>query len=195
VPATVKLACVLTWVFSGLVALMYAGMVVTLVVAQDQIVDYVVKSPEWERANLQQDILVPVLWIGCLMFLAWALGACVLAWFTWRRHNWARWLLAASAGTAAVAGFFAFPYGILHQLAAVLTIVGLFNAAARAWFDQSGWRPGPPPPGSQWGPPQAGDHPAWPGQEQSPSQSQGQPHGQPGQSGQPPAPGGKPPVW
>lgn len=200
VPATVKLACALTWVFSGLVALMYAAMLVILVVAQDQIVDYVVKSPEWKRANLQQDVLVPVLWVGCLMFLVWALGACVLAFFTWRRHNWARWMLAASAATAFVAALFAFPFGVLHQLAAVLTVVGLFNAAARAWFTPSSWTPGPPP-GSQWGQPQSGDHPAGPRQDQSPSESPSEsisqsPGQSPGQSqGQPPTPGGKPPVW
>ena len=47
-----------------------------------------------------RDLILPVLWVGCLMFLAWSVGALVLAWFTWRRHNWARYLLAASAGAA-----------------------------------------------------------------------------------------------
>ena len=46
-PAAVKIACILTWVFSGLVALMYAGVLVALIAVQDQIVDYVVDSPEW----------------------------------------------------------------------------------------------------------------------------------------------------
>ena len=75
-------------------------------------------SPEWQRANLDSDLLVPVLWVGCLMFLGWSLGACVLAWFAWRRHNWARWLLAASAVATVVAAIFAFPVGVLHQPAA-----------------------------------------------------------------------------
>ena len=92
------------------------------------------RSPEWQRANLQPDMLVPVLWLGCLMFLGWSLGACVLAWFTWRRHNWARWLLAASAAAALVAALFAFPVGMLHQVAAALTIAGLFAPTSRAWF-------------------------------------------------------------
>jgi hypothetical protein len=58
----------------------------------------------------------------------------VLALFTWRRHNWARYLLAGSAGAALVAALFAFPVGFLHQLACALTIVGLFSARSREWF-------------------------------------------------------------
>jgi len=187
VPVPVKIACALTWVFSGLVALTYAGVLVALIVAKDQIVDYVVDSPEWKQANLPQDLLVPALWIAVLMFLVWALGACVLAWFTWRRHNWARWLLATSAAGAFVLGLLAFPAGILHQLAAVLTIVGLFLSTSRAWFDQGTqrtWRG--PPPGSPPGPPaEPSDSPA--------PESQ-QPEGQqPGPRDH--TPGGKPPVW
>ena len=45
VPVTVKVACILTWVFAGVVALLYAGLLVALVVAQDRIVDYVVEVP------------------------------------------------------------------------------------------------------------------------------------------------------
>jgi len=190
VPVTVKIACLLTWTFSGLVALLYAVMFVVLIVAQDRIVDAVVKSPDWQRSGLQEDALVPVLWIGCAMFLGWALGACGLAWFAWRRHNWARWLLAASAFASLMAGFFAFPFAVLHQLAAVLTIVGLFSHVARSWFDNLPWTPGPPPgshePGS---PPPPGSH-EWPPPEGYPS-GPPQPGSDPGGS----PPGGKPPVW
>ena len=155
VPASVKIACILTWVFSGLVALMYAGTLIALVTIQDQIVDYVVDQPEWQRANVPDDILLPALWLTCLAMLAWSLGACVLAWFTWRRHNWARWLLATSAAAAFLVGLLAFPFGLLAQLAAVLTIVGLFLSTSRDWFEP--WSAGPPPPGAEqgphWGPP------------------------------------------
>ena len=192
VPASVKVACILTWVFSGVVALMYAGVLVALIVVQDQIVDYVVTSPEWKQANLQESILVPVLWFGVLMFLGWSLGACVLAWFTWRRHNWARWLLAVSAAAAFIAGLIAFPAGLLHQLAAALVIVGLFLSPARTWFEQDTWGntwqgpPSGPPSGPPPGPPQG--PPAGPPGSQSPgSYPSGPPQDRP--------PGGKPPVW
>ena len=75
VPATVKIACALTWGFSGLVALLYLGMLLALVFAQDRMVDFVLDSPEWQRSKLDGDVLLPVLWVGCLMFLGWSLGA------------------------------------------------------------------------------------------------------------------------
>jgi hypothetical protein len=174
VPVPVKVACLLTWVFSGVVALLYAAVLVALVVAKDKIVDYVVSTPEWQQANLQSDLILPVLWLGCLMFFAWCAGAMVLAWFTWRRHNWARYLLVSSAGAALVAALFAFPVGLPHQIACALTIAGLFSARARAWFARpiSGYGP---PPGPPYGSP--------PG------------HYGPPQQGPPPDRQGKPPVW
>jgi hypothetical protein len=201
----VKIACLLTWIFSGVVALMYAVILAVLIADSDRLVDYVVASPEWERANLDADLLLPVLWMGCLMFLGWALGACLLAWFTWRRHGWARWLLAASAATAAVAGLFAFPVGLLHQIAAILTIVGLFSAAARTWFapQHTGGQHYPPgPPGGPYsGPPSGpGGYPHGPGgYPQGPGGYPQGPGGYPGGPGgypdQPPPQDDKPPVW
>ena len=193
VPVTVKVACFLTWVFSGLVALLYIGMLTALLLAEDRIVDYVLDAPEWQRANLDSDLLVPVLWVGCLMFLAWSLGACVLAWFAWRRHNWARWVLVVSAGVTVVAAMFAFPVGVLHQLAAALTVAGLLSAAARAWYASQPWGPGGPSgsqPASQQAPP-----PAW--QSAPPPTPDRYPPlpPQPGQGQQPPQPDDKPPVW
>ena len=169
VPAPTKLACILTWVFSGTVAMLYGATVLALIVAHEEITDLVLDSAEWQRANLREDLLLPVLWVGCLMFLAWSLGACVLAWFTWRRHNWARWLLAASAGAALVAATFAIPVGLLHQLACMATIAGLFSATARAWFAQRGGY-GPPPSGGAPPPqpPTAQPPPQPPGQDKPP---------------------------
>lgn len=198
VPVTVKLACFLTWTFAGLVALLYIGMLVVLIFAHQRVVDYVLDSPEWQRANLEQDIVLPVLWVGCLLFLGWSLGACLLAWFSWRRHNWARWLLAVSAAVAVIAATFAFPVGILHQLAGVLTIAGLFSAAARAWFANQPWTHGPPP-GSPAGPPAGshlGSHPAPPPGSQLPGPPPADYPPPPGpDQGQAPPSGGKPPVW
>ena len=187
VPASVKIACILTWVFSGVVALLYAGTLIALVTIQDQIVDYVVEQPEWQRANVPDDIIMPALWLTCLAMLAWSLGACVLAWFTWRRHNWARWLLATSAGAAFLVGLLAFPFGLLAQLAAVLTIVGLFLSTSRDWFEP--WGAGPPPPGAEqgphWGPPSG------PPLDPPSSYPSGPPEDEQAQD----QPGGKPPVW
>jgi hypothetical protein len=176
-PMQVRVACLLTWVFAGSVALLYAVMLLVLVAARDEVVDYVLQSPEWQRAEIDRDLLVPVLWVGCLMFLGWSVGALLLAWFTWRRHNWARFLLVGSAAAAALAGLVAFPFSLFHVLACVLTITGLFAASSRAWFAQptgGHWPQQGPPPGPPYGPPPS-----------APPPSQGQ-----SSSGQ-----GKPPVW
>lgn len=168
-PAEVKVACIVTWVFSGAVALLYAVMAVVLLVAQDRIVKLVLDSPAWARSNLRPDLLVPVLWLGCLLFLGWSLAACVLAFFTWRGHGWARWLLVASAAAAFVAAVFALPVGIPNQIACAVTFGGLLTPRARAWF---AYRevPGAAPTGP------------------------GGPHG-PGGTGGPDGGSGRPPVW
>jgi hypothetical protein len=184
-PVLVRLACILTWVFSGIVALIYVVMLFVLVVAKDAIVDYVTGLPEWQQSNLQPGVLMPVLWLGSLMFLAWSVGALVLAWFTWRRQSWARYLLAASAGAAFLAGLFAFPVSLVHLAACVVAIVGLFTARSRAWFaaPQRGHWPPPPPTTSQQQAPFQGpvrdDSPEGPGQPPPPS----------------PRDRGGPPVW
>jgi hypothetical protein len=144
VPTPVRVACLLTWTFSGSVALMYLAGVVALLVDRAAIVNRVVDTPAWRDAGVDKDLLVPLLWFGVLLFLAWSLGAVVLAWFTWRRHDWARYLLAVSAGLALLVGAIAFPVGILHQLACAATIGSLFSPGSRAWFSNRGRRPGPP---------------------------------------------------
>ena len=135
---------------------------------------------------------MPALWLGVLMFLGWALGACVLAWFTWRRHNWARWLLATSAAAAFVAGLFAFPVGLLNQLAAALTIVGLFLSTSRTWFEQDTWNTWQGPPS---GPPSGYPPPRVP--RPGPAAQDQPPQDQPPQDQPPQDPprGGRPPVW
>lgn len=149
-PASVRLACFLTWGFSGLVSLLYLAALVALLVNRSAISDRVVDSPAWKNAGLPDDALVPMLWFGVLLFLAWSLGAVVLAWFTWRRHDWARYLLAVSAGLALLIGLIAFPVGLLHQIACAATIAGLFNARARAWFAGRGPAPTGQPPTKPW---------------------------------------------
>ncbi len=169
-PAPVRVACLVTWVFTGIVVLLYLFAVVALVVDRQAIVDRVVDSPTWRDAGLSDESLVPLLWLGVTMFLAWGVAAMVLAWFTWRRHDWARYLLVASAGLTLLVGFVAFPVGLVHQIACGVTIGALFSARSRAWF--AGRPPSPPPgqhpgqhPGHQAGPqdgPQDGPPPGPP---------------------------------
>jgi hypothetical protein len=194
VPTAVKVACVCTWVFSGLVALVYVALLFVLVVARNDIVDYVTGLPEWQQSSISSDMLLPVLWLGSLLFLAWSVGALVLAWFTWRRHNWARYLLVVSAGVSLLASAFAFPVSLLHIAACIATIACLFTARSRAWFampTHGYWPPQGPPPGPLQGPPQGAPQGPPPGQSYGPPP----PPPAPPASGPPPDRQGKPPVW
>lgn len=136
VPTQVKVACLLTWVFSGGLTALYGLAVLMLVAAPDRLLDAIRDTPEWQRANLPEDVLLPGLWLATLVVLAWTVSACVLAVLVWRRNGWARWLLAISAGFALVLAMFAFPVGLPHQIACAVAIGGLFGPAARAWFAQ-----------------------------------------------------------
>jgi hypothetical protein len=147
VPGQVKMACILTWVFSGVVALLYLAALAALVVDRQPIVDRVVTSPTWRDSGLADDMLLPMLWLGVLLFLAWSVGAIVLAWFAWRRHNWARYLLAASAVVTLLVGAVAFPVAIPHQIACALAAGALFAPRSRAWY---AGQQAPTPPRQPW---------------------------------------------
>ena len=54
VPAPVRVACLLTWVFSGSVALMYLAAAVALVVDRAAIVDRVVATPAWRDTGIER---------------------------------------------------------------------------------------------------------------------------------------------
>lgn len=174
VPRPVTVACLLTWVFAGGAAVLYAISVVALLVAPDAVTEALRSSPQWQeatqQAGLSEDLLVPALVASCVVGGGWALGACLLAWFTRRRHDWARILLIVSAGVTFLFALAAFPVGLVVQLAAAVTIGLLFHAETRAWFAH---RPTLPPPSS--GPPSGPPAPPLDGQQ-----------GQPGQQGPPP---------
>lgn len=137
VPPGVRIACVATWVFSGIALLMSIVAMVVLATNPDVFVSPLVTDPSFERFAVPRESVVPSLWLLAVLGAGWCLGACVLAGFTWRRHDWARWLLAFSAGFAFLLALAAFPVGMIHQLACALTIGGLFNATTRAWFERS----------------------------------------------------------
>jgi hypothetical protein len=170
----VRAACIVTWVFSATVAVLYVAMLVVLLVDRGWIVSRVTASPVWAEAGVDERMLVPMLWVGCLMFLGWSLSAMALAFLAWRRHDWARYLLVCSAGAAVVAAFFAFPVGLVHQIAAGYVIYALFTPAARRWFAL---------PSRSWGSPPGGNLPPT---GSSPGSSAGSSGG---------SPSDKPPVW
>ncbi|MCW2819006.1 MAG: hypothetical protein JWR42_1793, partial [Marmoricola sp.] len=146
VPAGVRLACLATWVFAGLAALAHVAFMVFLVANPSAPVDYLVAQPSWQQFSVPRETVLPAMWVYAVGMVGWCLAACVLAFFTWRRHDWARWLLATSASLAFLIALTAFPIGMLHQLACALTVGGLFNATSREWFARQPPRGRPPRP-------------------------------------------------
>ena len=142
VPVQVKLATILTLTFC-------TAFVLVLVVSMSRVaadsaayVDQAMRdNPSLARAGVTPEALLPILWVGAVLFVGWAVAAMLLAWLTWRRHDWARWLLAISAGAVLVAAAFAFPFGLPLQVGCAATIGLLFAPASRAWFAGSA---GPP---------------------------------------------------
>lgn len=134
VPSGVRLACLATWVFAGVAALAHVAFMVFLVANPSAPVDYLVSQPSWQQFQVPRETVLPAMWVYAVGMVGWSLAACGLAFFTWRRHDWARWLLATSASVAFLVALTAFPIGMLHQLACAFTVGGLFNATSRAWF-------------------------------------------------------------
>ena len=145
-PTQVRLACVLTWVFSTLAALGYAAVLVALVVDKDGIVRELEKSPSW-KASFDTDTVVTVLGLGSAVFLVWSLAAIVLAALVWRRVRWAWVALLVSAwlaGLVSIVSVLAFPAG-LPVLAAIGAAAGLLmRRTTRAWFARPDQHPQPP---------------------------------------------------
>jgi hypothetical protein len=177
VPPAVRLACLLTWVFSGLTGAMYLVVIVGLAVNRDGIVDLVRDNPSIRDAGLSDSELVGALIAVSAMVVLWCLAACVLAALTWRRHGWARVLLLVSVGVAAVVELVGLPYSVLNLAGCVAAFVLLLRAPVRAWFGSSGAGRPLPPGAENWPPP---DVPPPPAHDRA-------------QEAEPPT--GKPPVW
>lgn len=133
-PMQVRLACWLTWVGSAVALFSFGAVAVVLLTDTTRIVDTVVAQPTWDPKLAPREMVVPALWTGLAIMICWALAAIVLAFLTWRRHDWARYLLAVSAGIALLLSFLAFPAGLVHGLACAVSLGALFSVPARAWF-------------------------------------------------------------
>lgn len=173
-PRAVRVACLLTFVFAGLTALGCLLTMAYLAANADELVERMTDTEQWRQAELDASLIEPALWMGMLMILGWCVAALILGVFTWRRQNWARYLLAASAVMAALFSLLGFPWSLLHLVATGGVVGLLFSQPAKQWF-ASGSRPPAPPSSPGSGPthqPPAHQPPAQqpprPGQDQRP---------------------------
>jgi hypothetical protein len=180
VPAQVRVACILTWVFSTITAGLYLLIGVALLVNRDGMLNLLRDNPTVRDSTLDDGQLVTVIVTVSALIVVWCLAACGLALLAWRRRAWAWILLTASIGAALLLEIAAFPFSLLHLAAAAIALRMLLARPTRAWFRGAGG-PGPTSSGG-WVPP-----PDW-----------APPAGPPPQSPEPPSRDdrpGKPPVW
>lgn len=193
VPTQVRVACILTWIFSAVTGALYLLIAVALLADRAGMLTLLKDNPTVRDTKLTDDQLVAAIVTVSFLVVLWCIAACALAVLAWRRHAWARTLLMVSIAVAFSVELVGFPYTLLHLAAAVVAFRMLLNPGSRAWF-RGADRPGPtapprwtPPPG--WAPPSA--PPAPPDRSSTPPDAGAQPPREEPSD----RPADKPPVW
>jgi hypothetical protein len=140
-PPAVVVACVLTWLCSGLAALGLVLSAAVLAVDPDVLVDEAHKQrPDLAEQGVSDGLLIGVALAMIAALVLWCVAAGVLAVLVYRRVDWARVVLLVSAGITAglcliglVAGGFLL---VVPLVAAVATFVLLVRPDTRPWFQQ-----------------------------------------------------------
>lgn len=137
-PVEVRVACVLTWVFSAVTAVGYLLVIAALAIDRSGIVDAARDNAGISDATVSDDQLVGIVLAVSSLFLVWCILASLVAALCWRRHAWASVALLVSCGMATVFAAVAVPYSALHVGASMAAFVLLLRPSVRAWFRRSG---------------------------------------------------------
>lgn len=136
-PREVLQACLLTWVFSGVVLCGMLIAILAFAASPDMLQEVYESDDRFADADLDLDTLRAASISVAAVFSVWAIVATVLAVFTFLGHNWARITLIISAAVTAMLGLvmmIAAPMLALVSVAAILAIVMLTRARTNAWF-------------------------------------------------------------
>ena len=155
VPTPVRVACILTWVFSLLTAGLYVLLIAFIAVDRGKVIDRLRENATIQDSSFSDSELIGVLVALSALVILWCLAASFVAVLTWRRHAWAWVLLLVSVGAASFVALLGFPYSLPNLAACITAFVLLLRPAVRAWFRQAGspGAPLPPPPAPTWQPP------------------------------------------
>ena len=147
-PTNVMIAAALTWFFAGVTAAAYVVVLAVLLFSKDTLLEVIRREPQFRDLGISTNDLVAGLWAVSAVVVFWCLAAIVLAFLAVQGRNWARIALVVSAAISLLVGFVAFPFSLLHLLAAGATIALLFTGGANDWFAgrSSGTSAYPPPP-------------------------------------------------
>jgi hypothetical protein len=132
-PRQVTVACILTWVFSGLTG--FTVLVTTVGLAADRsgFIRLMQRSPQWKAAYADSFTGNTVIVWGIVAVL-WCIAAMVLAVLVWRGIAWAWILLIASTVIAIVACLYTLPSSILMFGILAIALGRLLSPPARIWF-------------------------------------------------------------
>ncbi len=131
-PGPVRLACLLTWVFTAITSVAFVGMLVAVAVDSDAILERMRDSPGWD--SVYEDYAIAATVMVSVVFLVWCIAASVVAFFAWRRQQWAWILLLVSTGLAALVCLLGIPLSLVHLAAAATTFGALLSKPSRDWF-------------------------------------------------------------
>jgi hypothetical protein len=122
-PGTLLAAAIVTWSASAVTLLGTASLLVFLMGAGEPILD----SFDGSR---------PVVLVVAAGIAVWSVAACLLAWWTLAGRNWARILLAVSAGATVVVSTSMFWLGVpfVSLFGGIAVLVLLFIGGANEWY-------------------------------------------------------------
>lgn len=132
-PRQVRIACVATWILSGITALGYLAVLVVISIDQQSLIDRVKENPSWD-SSYDDNLIVTAAVAGSIIFLLWCAVVSVVAVFTWRGATWAWIVHLISTGVAGLVTVVALPLGLI-PLAVLGWVFGmLLSRPARNWF-------------------------------------------------------------
>jgi hypothetical protein len=137
-PVAVMWACVLTWVISGMAALMMGLSALVIALQPDLVFDELRRqNPDFGEQGVTDRAVQVATYVTAGVTVLWALAAVVLAVLVLRRSGWARIALLISAAGAGVACLVASLGSVLMVLPAfgcAVTFSLLLRPEVRAWF-------------------------------------------------------------
>jgi hypothetical protein len=123
-PAAALWACLLTWVFCSLTALVLFGSIALIASDSSTVLDKMhEQNPDLAQRGVSDHLILTVCYVMCVAFVIWAIAAAIVAILVFRRVRWAWWALVVS--TAATIGLCG-----LAVLGSLVMLVPLAGAAA-----------------------------------------------------------------
>jgi hypothetical protein len=131
-------ACVLTWVLSGMAALMMGLSALVIALQPDLVFDELRRqNPDFGEQGVTDRAVQIATYVAAGVTVLWALAAVVLAVLVLRRSGWARIALlvsAAGAGGACLVASLGSVLMVLPAFGCAVTFSLLLRPEVRAWF-------------------------------------------------------------